>query len=192
MKTRSFHRRGGFTLIELLVVISIIAVLAAAGFGVGLKVQNTAKKKTAEAAAQAIVGAVTSYYSENGAMPVPPGHQSVEGGSKFETNSVEGVKLLSILTGLEDEVNTRKVKYLSAKEGKAKKDGIIYNKTGKEVTGMFDPWGNPYSIVLDTNYEERIEVKPGKTEIQLNGRRAAVYSAGQDKKSGTADDVKTW
>ncbi len=192
MKTPSFHRRGGFTLIELLVVIAIIAVLASAGFAVGLKVQNTARKKTGEAAAQFIVQAVNAYYSENGAMPVPPGGNSTEGGSKFDTNSPEGIKVLNILLGAEDEVNTRKVKYLTVAEAKGKKGGIVYNKTGKDATGMFDPWGNPYTIVLDTNYEERLEVKPGKSEIQLNGRRCAVYSAGQDKKLGTADDVKTW
>lgn len=194
MKTRLIHRRGGFTLIELLVVVSIIAVLAAAGFGVGLKVQNTARKKTAEAAAQAIVQAVNSYYSDNGSMPVPQGVSSTEGGTSFTTNSADGIKILNILAGNEDQVNTRQVKYLTTTEAKGKKGGLVYNQSGREVTGMFDPWGNPYTVVLDTNYEERLEVSLGgsRAKVPLNGRRCAVYSPGQDKKLGTGDDVKTW
>jgi len=192
MKNPSSRHRRGFSLIELLVVIAIIAVLAAAGFGAGNLAINNAKKTTAQAAAQGVVGAVNSFYTDNASMPVPSGGSSVDGGTKFQTDAVEGIKVLNILLGMEEEINTKKVRYLNAKEGKAKKDGIIYNQTGKEATGMYDPWGNPYIIVLDTNYEERIEVKPGNTEIQLNSRRCAVYSGGQDKKLGTKDDVKTW
>lgn len=193
MKTPPSHRRpSGFTLVELLVVIAIIAVLASAGFAAGNVAMNKAKKVTAQAAAQSIVSAVDSFYSENSALPVPSGNASAEGGSKYESNSVDGLKILNILTGLEDEVNTRKVRYLTIKEAKSKKGGIVYNTSGKEVTGLYDPWGNPYFIVLDTNYEERLKVKPGNVETTLNGRRCAVYSFGQDKKGGTTDDVKTW
>lgn len=192
MKTRLIHRRGGFTLVELLVVISIIVVLASAGFGVALKVQNTARKKTAEAAAQNIVLAVNSFYSDYNTMPVPTGTQSTKGGTQFESNTGDGLKVLNILSGLEEEINTRKVKYLNIAEAKNKKAGIVYNKTGTEVTGLFDPWGNPYYIIMDTDYVERLEFKLNNKPVTLNGRRTAVYSAGQDKKIGTPDDVKTW
>jgi prepilin-type N-terminal cleavage/methylation domain-containing protein len=192
MKTQSIHRRSGFTLIELLVVIAIIAVLASAGFGVGMKVQNTARKQVAESAARNVVHAVNSFYADYSAMPVPTGTASTQGGTTFGTGSGDGLKILDILLGQEDEINTRKVKYLDVPEAKGKKAGIVFSRSGKEVTGLYDPWGNPYSIVLDTDYAERLEFKPGKATVTLNGRRCAVYSAGQDKKLGTADDVKTW
>ncbi len=193
MKTPpSFRRNSGFTLVELLVVIAIIAVLASAGFAAGTAAMNKAKKVTGTAAAQSVVSAVNNFYTENSAMPVPAGNASTEGGTKYETTSVEGVKILNILTGQEDEINTRKVRYLEVKEAKGKKGGIVYSPSGKEVTGLYDPWGNPFFMVLDTNYEERLKVKPGKKEETLPGRRCAVYSAGQDKKLGTTDDIKTW
>jgi prepilin-type N-terminal cleavage/methylation domain-containing protein len=192
MKTHPIHRRGGFTLVELLVVIAIIAVLAGVGTPVYMKTLNNAKKEAATVFARQIEQSVSSFYTDQQVMPAPAGVQSVEGGTKFVTDSVEGLKVVNILAGLEEEVNTRRVKYLTPKEAKAKKDGAVYNKNGTEIIGLFDPWGNPYTIVLDTNYEERIRVKPGKVETRLNGRRAAVYSPGQDKKYGTGDDVKTW
>lgn len=193
MKTRSIYRhRGGFTLIELLVVIAIIAVLASAGFGVGLKMQNAARKKVGESAARGIVTAVDSFYSDNSGMPIPVGTTATDGGTKFDTSTVNGLKVLNILTGFDDEINTKKINYLNIPDAKGKKGGIIYKTNTKEVDGLFDPWGNPYIIVLDTDYAERLEFKRNNTMEQLNGRRCAVFSAGQDKKLGTADDVKSW
>ncbi len=192
MKTHPIHRRGGFTLVELLVVIAIIAVLAGVGTPVYLKALNNARKEAANAFAQQLVQSVTSFYTDQQVMPAPAGVQSVEGGTKFVTNSPEGLKVINILAGLEREINTRQVKYIALKEAKKNKDGAVYNQASTEIVGLYDPWGSPYTIVLDTNYEEKIKVKPGKVETTLNGRRAAVYSPGQDKKFGTIDDVKTW
>ena len=192
MKTPVRHRASGFTLIELLVVIAIIAVLASVAFVAGNRALNAAKRAKAQAVASSIISAVDSYQSENGSLPVPSGNSGKEGGSLFRTDNGDGVKILNILLGKEGEINTRKVAYLKTKEGKAKKDGLIYNTQGTEVTGLYDPFGNPYYMVLDTNYEERIKVQPANTEVVLNGRKVAVYSAGADKKLGTPDDVKTW
>jgi prepilin-type N-terminal cleavage/methylation domain-containing protein len=192
MKNPTRHRASGFTLIELLVVIAIIAVLASVGFVAGNNAIKSAKKAKAMAAASSIITAVNSFQSENGSLPVPSGNTGKDGGTKFQTDTGDGVKILNILMGKEDEINVRKVRYFEAKEGKAKKDGVIYNSQKTEVTAMYDPFGNPYFIVLDTNYEEQIKVQPGNTEIVLPGRKAAVYSAGADKKLGTPDDVKTW
>jgi hypothetical protein len=47
-------------------------------------------------------------------------------------------------------------------------------------------------VVLDTTYEERVQVQLGSGTTTLNGRRVAVYSEGADKKAGGNDDVKTW
>ena len=191
MKTPTRHRPSGFTLIELLVVIAIIAVLASVAFVAGTTALNKAKKVKAQAVASSIISAVDSFQSEYGALPVPAGNSGKDGGSLFRTDSGDGVKILNILVGKEDEINTRKVQYLKTKEGKAKKDGLIYNSQGTEVTGLYDPFGNPFYIVLDTNYEDRITVQPASTPTTLN-RKSAVYSAGADKKMGTPDDVKTW
>lgn len=192
MKTPTHHRRGGFTLVELLVVIAIIAVLAAAGFAAGGAAMKKAKMVKAESVAQSVNSAIDNFYTENSALPIPQGSGGTDGGTKYDTSKGDGIKVLEILTGLDDEINTRRVKYLAVKEGKAKKDGIIFSKSGKEVVGLFDPWGNPYIIVMDTSYEDRINVKPGNSQTTLNGKRSAVYTVGQDKKGGTKDDVKTW
>ena len=112
--------------------------------------------------------------------------------------------LLNALLGIETIAtpqNTRAIKFLSVKEGKADKNGLIYNAAGTAVTGLYDPWGGSYSVMLDGTYDEKVSptdvwCAPSGTAPTLNGRRAAAFTKGADKLSTTAataaDDVKTW
>ncbi|MEX1047959.1 MAG: prepilin-type N-terminal cleavage/methylation domain-containing protein [Akkermansiaceae bacterium] len=194
MKNLIPRRKCGFTLVELLVVIAIIAVLAGAGFAAGNAAIQKARRTTALATATSIEAAVNNFHTEYGSMP----KSNLTGDD--EVNTKDDVDLLKVLLGIETvttPLNTRAVKFLSVREGKAGKNGLIYNSTGTTVTGLFDPWGGPYYIALDGNYDEKIEVKPSASpKTTLNGRRAAVWSNGADAVGGTGgavgDDVKTW
>jgi prepilin-type N-terminal cleavage/methylation domain-containing protein len=190
MKTHSIRRQNGFTLVELLVVIAIIAVLAGAGFAAGNAAIQKAKKTTAMATAIAIESAINNFYTEYGSMPTDA--------TADATVKTSDVTLLNVLLGLEKEsasmLNSRKIKFLSVKEGKAKKNGIIYAGTGTTVEALYDPWGGYYSVALDADYDEKLKATVSGTAYNLNGRRAAAWSEGADyngAKKG-ADDVKTW
>jgi prepilin-type N-terminal cleavage/methylation domain-containing protein len=191
MKLHASRRAHGFTLIELLVVIAIIAVLAGGGFAAGNAAIQKARKTTALATATAIETAVNNFYTEYGSMPK-------DGTSDTTVKTDSDTTFLNVLLGLEGTgssvLNTRGIKFLSVKEGKAKKNGLIYN--GESVEGLYDPWGGPFNVMLDLDYNEKITVQPtaggGAT---LNGRRVAVWSNGVDGVKGggkAADDVKTW
>jgi prepilin-type N-terminal cleavage/methylation domain-containing protein len=188
MKTRQSNRLRGFTLVELLVVIAIIAVLAAAGFAAGNAAIKRAKKVTCLAAATAVESGVTQFYNEYGRLP--------NVGETCTTNSGSGVELVSILLGKEATSttmqNSKQINYLaSMKEGKSKKNGLIYASGGSSIEGLFDPWGNGYEVSLDQNYDEEITdpIESGKT---LRGRRVAVWSKGPKQKKPDIDNVKTW
>lgn len=200
MKTPSFaHSKKGFTLIELLVVIAIIAVLAAAGFAGGAAALEKARKVTAQAAATSVATAIDQFYSEYSSLP--------SGSGTLKTDVGDGVILLNILAGLEegtDIENERKIRFLSLKDAKnGKRDGVVYDASGDKITGLYDPWGGPYFIVLDNGsggdfeaYDEKLTVTPGNgiKVTKLNGRRVAVYSLGV-KEVGDASNstlVKTW
>lgn len=193
MKTHSVRAHRGFTLIELLVVIAIIAVLAGVGFSAGSSAIQKAKKTTCLAAATSIEGAVANFYTEYGSMP------SAGTADTTVKTDASGINLLKTLLGMDTVLNPRGIKFLSAKEGKANKNGLIYDAAGTNVTGMYDPWGGPFNIILDLDYNEKLEnVKPkgtGSVSVTLNGRRVAVWSDGADGVSVTGkatDDVKTW
>jgi prepilin-type N-terminal cleavage/methylation domain-containing protein len=193
MKNQSRRRSSGFTLIELLVVISIIAVLAAAGFAAGNAAILRARKVTALATATAIESAVNNFYNEYGSMP-----KNGDQDATVETDN--DIEFLNVLLGLEGTgsniLNTRSIRFLSVREGKGNKNGLVYNTGGSTVKGLYDPWGGPYNVRLDLDYDEKLTVKPkAGTQVTLNGRRVAVWSDGQDGVDTTgksADDVKTW
>jgi prepilin-type N-terminal cleavage/methylation domain-containing protein len=197
MISPSFRRQQGFTLVELLVVISIIAVLAAAGFGAGNAAIQKAKKVTCLATCTAIEAAVNNFYTEYGYMP-----KDLSDDPAVPLNTKNDVEFLNVLLGLTETgatpLNTRAIKFLTVKEGKARKNGLIYSTTGTSVIGLFDPWGGPYYVMLDGNYDEKIKVKPAaaSAETTRNGCRVAVWSNGADCINGIggkmADDVKTW
>lgn len=194
-----FHRRSrGFTLIELLVVISIIAVLAAAGFAAGNAAIQKARKVTTLATAMAVESAVNSFYTEYGSMPADGRSDAT-----LRTDAADGIKMLEVLLGLETTLNTRSVKFLSVREGKKKgnkgSNGLVYSGNNSDaVQGLYDPWGGPFHVMLDLDYDEKLStpstvLNGGRT---LNGRRVAVWSLGADGTDGSggkkADDVSTW
>ena len=147
----------GFTLIELLVVISIIAVLAAAGFAAGAAALNRARKVSAQSVATSVANAVEQFYSEYSALP--------------EVGAATG---------------------LSTESGG---NGVVYG-TGSKLAGLYDPWGQPYFIEMDDDYDDVLDVSPGHSipVIKLRGRKVAVYSLGVDSPSEANGStlVKSW
>ena len=201
MKAHPSHALRGFTLVELLVVIAIIAVLAGFATSMASTMIQKAKKTTCLATATAIETAVNNFYTEYGSMP-SSGTADTTAAAPLKTDATTGLDLLRVLLGIEPSTaspmyNPRGIKYLSVKEGKADKNGLIYKSDGSDITGMFDPWGGAYNIILDLDYNEKItaKTKAETTSVTLNGRRVAVWSDGADGVSATGkatDDVKTW
>ncbi len=147
-----------------------------------------AKATSAMATATSIELAVKNFHSEYGEMPVSD--------SSVNTNTPEGVKFLNVLLGREKESdnsrNMRSIKFLSVKEGKEKRNGLIYSESGDSIEGLYDPWGYPYTVVLDSQHDVHLRFTIGQKSVDLKERYVAVFSPGPDGKPGTSDDVITW
>ncbi len=205
MKTQFNNRsQQGFTLVELLVVIVIIAVLATLGTGAGIAALQKARKVTAQTAATDIANAVEQFYSEYNMLPDPA--DATADNTPYVTDAAgDGVELLNILSGYEDTTgdvqNDRKLRFLGVKESDdGRRNGVVYTGSGDTlaVDSLFDPWGEPYYIILDYDYDGELDIsinlEDSAYSTTLHNKRVAIYSLGTDTptEAKRKDLVKTW
>ena len=173
MKTSSKR----FTLIELLVVIAIIGILAGLVFPALGVVRNNAKKSKASSECQSLKTAIIMYESEFSCWPA-----KVSGSSDAPVSSSDYVKMCQILTG----ENSKKMVFYEV--------GVGYD----ENKGILDPWNRPYQVILDVNFDGKIDnkVPAVKAVSNVNGRsgqdlrtKVAVYSFGVDEKDKDKTDL---
>jgi len=180
----------GFTLVELLVVISIIAVLMGLLFPVVGAVMRSAKKTQAKNDALQIASAIKGYFTEYGRFPIDS-----NSGDTTLTNDGDLGNLYQVLLASprdDDDVqenNPRLIVFLDAKDAKNGRGGIDENYVFR------DPWGEPYQVVIDANYDNEIPSLPDPFSLDRPLRdTVAVFSPGDpdETKSDEKKAVTTW
>jgi prepilin-type N-terminal cleavage/methylation domain-containing protein len=153
-------RGTAFTLIELLVVISIIAVLIGLLFPAFQGMQNQARKTQARNDVVQIVTAVNAYYAEYGKYPIATSDVPISPTADiFYT-----VRAVSLGANTGDAANLRKIVFFSAADAKdpaQPRSGLAaQDVTANGVTikagELIDPWGTPYKIAVDGDYDNQI------------------------------------
>jgi len=199
------RKKNGFTLIELITVIAIILILMGLLFPAMSSVREAAKKVQARNDIMNIVTAVKAYYTEYGQYPVDStvsnNNDTFFGGSN--TNDL----LFNVLrSGSSTILNPRGIIFIevpSVKTPSSPKSGI---GTTTGAGQYYDPWGTPYLIVVDTNYDNLI-TNPYSANAGSNSVSTGVIvwslgkdkdgaknsTGGGDKNTGTyADDIISW
>jgi prepilin-type N-terminal cleavage/methylation domain-containing protein len=185
-----------FTLIELVVVITIIVVLLGLLFPAFQGVQNQAKKTQAKNDLTQIVTAVNAFYTEYGRYPLTP---AAPGDTKYGSGTSNG-PLFNELRNVSATENPRGIAFISppdAKDQTSPRAGI------KPSDGQFyDPWGTPYNVALDTDYDNTLAAStPNYSDLTNPIRQGVIaWSVGKDGKPGKngnnkfsgSDDVISW
>ena len=202
--TASRPTDAAFTLIELLVVIAIIAVLIALLSPTFQGIQNQAKKTQARNDLMQIVTAVNAYYTEYGKYPLTPLTPADTTYGATTTNEQLFNELRSV-TALQ---NPRGIVFLSppdAKDANNPRAGI--SSAPASAGRYFDPWGKPYMIRIDTDYDNQVNNPYSRNAGSAPLLRSGViaWSFGKDglsqststtladKNTGTNnDDVISW
>ena len=153
------------------------------------------RKARAMAVCTELEAAVNRFVNDNGTLPV-----DIFEDTAFTSNSAQGLEMLRVLFNIETTPplkNIKGINYLHIKQGKNDADGLIYNDSGDVLEGLCDPWGGDYTICLDGDLDNKIDVQPKGAAFAktLNGRTVAVWSDGNDGVSETGnskDDVTPW
>jgi type II secretory pathway pseudopilin PulG len=201
---------SAFTLIELLVVIAIIIILAGLLFPAFRGVQNQAKRTQAKNDLTQIVTAVNAFYTEYGKYPLVAADMTY--GPPASPNDDLFYSLRAVASGANalvngvPAINPRSIVFISppdVKNPSQPKSGIgTTSSTGQ----YFDPWGTPYNVEIDGNYDNQItnpysdiDGSAGATPLRSG---VIGWSFGADLTLGTkspassnykdSDDVISW
>ncbi len=197
---------GAFTLIELLVVIAIIAILIGLLFPAFNAVQNQAKRTQAKNDLTQIVTAVNAYYTEYGKYPLPSTATSdyIYGPGGAATNAELFYTLRAVAGGTlnaGDAANPRKIVFINppyVKDPANPRSGI--GTAAANLGQYFDPWGTPYAVKIDGDYNNQIAVNPYTADTGAGPAALTIgviaWSRGKDAVQGTnfnaSDDVISW
>lgn len=185
---RAHDRSRGFTLIELLVVVTIVGLLAAILVPAIVGAVNSAKHARVMRQVSDLEGAIKRYLAEYGKMPVPAGDN---GGPDKLYVGAEQAAIVEILINSTDDtkLNPREIVFLDLDPNAFGVKTVGAMKTLlRSGTPYKDPWGQDYGILMDLNFDEKIDLAGG---IRA---KVGVYSLGPDKKNFTMDSTpfKTW
>jgi prepilin-type N-terminal cleavage/methylation domain-containing protein len=179
---------SAFTLIELLVVIAIIALLMGLLFPAYRAVQNQARQTQAKNDLTQIVAAVNAFYTEYGKYPLAAGITTDTilgpGGSTNSSlfNALRGVEPVSSTM-----LNPRQIVFINppyVKDPANPRSGI---GTTTGAGQYYDPWGRPYNVEIDGNYDNQITNNPYNADTGAGPSPLTIgviaWSGGSDTKA---------
>jgi prepilin-type N-terminal cleavage/methylation domain-containing protein len=159
--SRGPRGRRAFTLIELLVVIAIIAILAALLLPTLGRVRLRAKIDSAKIDMKNIDGAIAAYQSAYTIAPVPkilpPGVNNAVDYS-FSTVNRDTIVILMDVAQFANANHSRNPEKHAFLNPGTMKESTTAQGVSRIDYNFRDPWGNPYIIAFDLNYDNKVNV----------------------------------
>ena len=109
------------------------------------------------------------------------------GSFDFTTDSPAGRKLLAALVG--DNRHGGSIRAVCLLESSP--EDLKLPPAERVDRGFVDPWGNPFRVILDDDYDDRITVNAGDGVLREYRGRALIVSRGRDGIPGTKDDIRS-
>jgi len=165
--------------------IIIIGILAGLLFPAASSALAIAEKATTENTAYNLKNSIAAYFTE---------YRKYPGTTKGEDATYDSVgpEMAALLAEGDNPLNPRRIAFFSGKQATPYGDGGW--KKGIHLngdnSGLYDPWGTPYRITMDSDYNSQVDDPLGTGAIPQS---ILVYSAGPDRNFDTWDDnIRTW
>ena len=195
------HSRSSqaFTLIEMLVVIAIIATLAGILLPVVSSVKQKAKVAQAGTEVRSLAAAITAYQSLYAIFPC----SDADGKSGNDMTYTNNSDIITILLDVDGGVNAGHVRnpqkhvFLNGKMVNT----VVQPGIGPDYN-FRDPWGRPYVVTLDLNYDNRCNDSfyapspapaiSAPVMVWSYGPNGIPFGPSGNPKARDNDDVKNW
>ncbi len=179
------------------ILILLIITWIGGGFEGGSRFVRSSPERSTTKFAVEVAGAINSFYSTYGSFPI--------GGSDVDwvgdtSNKSTFVAILTAASVASRSANPKSINYLdgfkqakrSARPG-AWEDGIDY-ETKAEEPAIYDWWGQPFKVIMDTNGDGAIANPILSQSAKIfRGKKALVYSTGPPNRDGSPNsDESKW
>jgi len=151
---------------------------------------NAAKAKSAQVCMNKLVQASDAFFEEYQWLPAANG-KTID--TTVTTVGKQGSPVMAALLALQSAQaeNPKRLVFFHSQIAKDRKDGL---QRTEKTADLFDPWSNPYHILMNYDYDNKLqEPVTGSTVFD---RRSIVWSAGPDGKFGTpktnVDNLHSW
>ena len=141
----------------------------------------SAKRMTAE-----LASSIDGCHADYTKFPVTTDSSADWGG-----NTVANPEFLAVLSAKGDRsLNPKRHDYLDGfKQAKILSDGKAVNGidySDPATPKLYDPWGQPYHVIMDTNEDGKITLPfVVGSSADVSGKRSVVYSTGEPNANGT-------
>ena len=181
--------RGGFSRHEFMFLLASILLIVSVALPAREFFLRWQRLVMARGDLRSIVASIQRYHAQ---YLVWPGASSTHaaGDARFGRR-VSNAEVLNVLRSIDGPgnrdhaLNSNRVVFLDVAAAGPGLSGL--NGRGEFV----DPWGNPYRIVLDLDYDGVCEVD-GSIYGRVQGEGAIAWSCGPDGKSDNEDDLQSW
>lgn len=183
-------RRSGLARPEILFLGSILLLAGSIALPVAIEGRNHRYAGRAFAEMRMVLTAADFYQREYRLWPVPDANGRNDTRLGWGRGNAAVLRILHAADGADDlerAANPGRIDFIAL----ARETGAHAIPDTAPSGEWLDPWGRPYQIVFDTNYDNIVEIAASGFSSVV-GEGAVMWSFGPDGKPETSDDVCSW